>query len=389
MRSMPKVQLTRTLWILFIAGIASSPCLFSQVLPRAVLKGHVRDDSTGAALPLTNVFVANSTLGTAADSTGRFVLKDVPLGTQEVVASMVGYEPRSLRIRLPESGEYVLEFRLRPRPISLPLFEVVEEAPVEWRTNLQRFLNSFLGSTQNASACTLLNPQVLDFTIDRESGQFSAHAGAPLEIENRALGYHVQYFLKEFTESRDVMSFFGTSKFEKLTPWNTEEAARWRGNRLRAYRGSSQHFLASLVRGNAREEGFEVYGVADVWYAQALVRIAGNEILLERLIAPGNLPRERRLSFPGWLQVVYTLEPAEQAYCDSLERLLRRDVGPFSRSQQISLIKMRGPVVVIESNGLLADPLSLTNYGYWAYERTAESLPVDYDPNTDRVEPVK
>jgi hypothetical protein len=230
---------------------------------------------------------------------------------------------------------------------------------------------------------------VLEFALDEESGEFSAQAAASLEIENRALGYHVQYFLKEFTESREVMSFFGTSKFVRLTPGSAEEARRWRNNRLRAYRGSSQHFLASLVQGNVKEEGFEVYGVAEAWYAQALVRIAGNVVVLEKLTAPGSIVGERRLSFPGWLQVVYTYEPAEEAYCDSLEMLLRREVGPFSRCQQISLIKMRGPIVVIQSNGLLADPLSLTNYGYWAYERAAETLPVDYDPKTDRVESVK
>ena len=162
-----KFHANRASWFLLSSlclGFLLSPLvLHAQTIPHAIVKGRVIDDSTGAPLPLTNVFIANSTIGAAADAEGRFILKSVPLGTQQVVASIVGYRLETWTLRLTDTISHEVEFRLRPRAVLMPGVLVEEKDPVEWKKYLQRFLDSFLGSGPNAGRCHLMNPEVLDF----------------------------------------------------------------------------------------------------------------------------------------------------------------------------------------------------------------------------------
>jgi hypothetical protein len=38
------------------------------------------------------------------------------------------------------------------------------------------------------------------------------------------------------------------------------------------------------------------------------------------------------------------------------------------------------PSVIFYINGKLADPLSITTYGYWSNQRVADMLPTDHAP---------
>src|SRR4051794_38338462 len=62
---------------------------FSQ---NATITGRVIDSKTQEPLPFANVFINNTTVGTATDDKGYFVLKKVPPGQVEVVFSFVGYQ---------------------------------------------------------------------------------------------------------------------------------------------------------------------------------------------------------------------------------------------------------------------------------------------------------
>ena len=214
------VALVTSLFVLLVPQT-----LQSQSIPHAIVKGRVLDDSTRSPLPLTNVFVSNSTIGAAADTQGRFELKGVPLGNQEIIASIVGYATQTKTLRLTDTTVYEVEFRLQPRPVQMVGLEIVGNEPTEWKRNLQEFLRLFFGSTPNASRCTLLNPEVLDFNVDDETGSFSASARRPLDIENKALGYHIQLFLDSLAERnfvhRSAPSTFqcvGRARFIPLLP---------------------------------------------------------------------------------------------------------------------------------------------------------------------------
>ena len=98
--------------LFLIAVVVSSNPLSPQQVPKGMIRGRVLDDSTGAPLPLANVFVSNSTVGTAANEEGKFELRSVPIGTQQIVASIVGYKPVSFTAQVNDSVVQVVEFRL-------------------------------------------------------------------------------------------------------------------------------------------------------------------------------------------------------------------------------------------------------------------------------------
>jgi hypothetical protein len=328
----------------------------AQPVPRAIVNGRVVDDSTRAPIPLANVFISNSTIGTGTDSNGRFKLREVPLGSQQVVASIVGYLPGSVMVLLGDSTTRTVEIRLKARPVQMPAVEIEARDPAEWRENLKRFLKTFFGSTTNSSKCKLLNPEVLDFLQEVEP--FVATAREPLEIDNRALGYHIRCVLVHFSESREIFQFIGLTAYSNLRPRDQTEAEQWKSNRRDAFYGSKRHFLLALLKKNTREEGFEVNRVRKDFVRNALRRAAGSDVNPDTLLTPGEFSFQKKLSFADLLQVVYT----------------RRD------APQISLIEMGRPQTVVYANGQTEDPLGLWTYGYWSSQRFADLLPLDYEP---------
>jgi hypothetical protein len=351
----------------------------SQSIPHAVVKGRVLDDSTGAPLLLANVFVSNSTIGAAADVQGRFELKGVPLGTQEIVASIVGHAPQTRRLRLTDTTMYEIEFRLIPQTVQIEGVQVEAKEPKEWKRNLERFLKEFLGSTPIAEQCKVLNPEVLDFSIGG-TGLFTATARAPLEIENKALGYRIRCFLDHFTSSTKPLPLTLLSIFDtppETTPQPTpvmveyvcrtqfiphespdkKDVTRWNENRRNAYFGSLRHFLTSLVVNNSEKEGFEVAEIYrghfpdDPTFAMP--------IDVDTLAAPGQFRFERSLSFSGLLKIVYN----------------------GSDETEISSVQLSRPPVIFFVNGMLRNPLSITTTGHWSSQRLADMLPTDYMPD--------
>lgn len=344
--------------LLFILFVVSVNPLFPQQIPKAIVRGRVVDDSTGAPLPLANVFVSNSTIGTAANEEGRFELKGVPIGMQQIVASIVGYNPASFKAQLSDSIVQVVEFRLKARAVQLPGVDIEEKDPVEWRKHLQRFIDVFFGSTPNAARCKILNPQVLDFAYDEEADRLVATAREPLDIENLALGYRFQCVIVLFTHSPQGFQYIGFTGFKLLVPRNVDEADLWNMNRRNAYYGSKRHFLRSLVKNTTKKDGFEVNGVRRDWITSALRKPYGFEVSLDGLVGPGDVSYEKKLEFQDLLQIIYTR--------DNVTR--------------VSLIELNGISVTVFTNGLTANPLGLWTYGFWSTQRGAEMLPIDYEP---------
>src|SRR5690606_22504932 len=76
--------------------------------------GWVRDAESGEPLFGANILLSGTTIGTVADESGFFVLKNVPAGSYELKASYLGYSSQSRDIQAPAKG---LEILLQPRAI--------------------------------------------------------------------------------------------------------------------------------------------------------------------------------------------------------------------------------------------------------------------------------
>ena len=58
-----------------------------------LLTGRVRDTNTHQPLIGVNIIISGTDLGSATDSLGNFMIKNIPVGSYDVNASMIGYKP--------------------------------------------------------------------------------------------------------------------------------------------------------------------------------------------------------------------------------------------------------------------------------------------------------
>lgn len=348
--------------LLLSIGFCMHACLAQ--IPRVELTGTVVDASTRAPLHFSNVFLSNTMKGAATDETGYFSIVNVPLGTYELIASMIGYETEVIKIKLTESREYVYQIKLDPKVIEAPSLEVTGRYPRKWKKQLKRFRTLILGDTENAKYCKIINPELLSFEEDKVKDTFIATAEGPLKIDNRALGYQITLHLKQFNLKAEssLLHTSGHLLFTVLKPENEKENKKWKENRLKAYKGSIRHFFVSLVSNNYWNDGFQIRNPPLLTKGYTSFKIDINA-----LISQGDKTHERKMFFQDYLEVSY-----------SEDKLADR------RYRKYSWLKLkRGVPVIINTWGLAYNNDDVTQYGYWAEQRLADELPWDYVPDED------
>jgi hypothetical protein len=331
---------------------------WEQAVPRLTISGRIKDSTSNLPLSNVNVFLANTTLGAVSDKDGFYAIRGVPAGTHELVASLLGYEVRKASIRAIDNDIRV-DLSLAPRLLEMPPIDIVAAPDREWKKNLQKFEELFWGNAYRASECKIVNPEVLDFSIEKDSGCFIATASQPLQIENRRLGYRAQFIVQEFRYylNDKEIKFAFIPKFDELPPGDDGEEKKWRDNRLKAYHGSFRHFLAALIAGRLEEDGFLVATLPGLpWegeYSRFLKRKVGD---FAGLLSPAGLSSEVEFNFQGCMEIVY------------------------KPKQQTSWLVTNRDYILLNKAGYAYDGYAFVLYGHWFLQRAAEMLPRDYVP---------
>ena len=341
------------------------------------LSGQITDAETGDGLPGAHVFIASSTRGTTTDVNGRYELTGLPVGVLHLYVSSLGYEPQTRDILFRTPGDRTIDLELAPATIDLG--EVVVEAKRDrkWKKRLARFTSQFIGETPFADSTTIVNPEVLDFSSER--GTLIATASDQLIIENQAMGYRVQYFLKDFEAQISRTKYDGEPLFEEMVPENEAQRELWHYNRRKAFIGSFHHFMLALLAKQVKEQGFETYGRTAMASSSQVSTSPqmGNRFPVDpySIIKPGSDATEFILDFDGFLEIIFKGEEEEKAYLSWSGR--PRGSRPKFQTSWIRLEK--GPTVV-DYKGEVLDPYGVTFYGYYAFERVADEVPVEYRP---------
>ncbi len=384
--------------------------------------GTVIDAHTKQPLGFATVFIAQTTYGTNTAENGTFKLISLPSGSHELVVSFLGYQTLSHQFTL-QPGQQ-LAFRFELMPAANQLQEVVIRPDTNWRYNYNVFLKNFLGQTANAAKTTIVNSDVLYFDFDPEKRVLSAEAIKPLVIENKALGYRLHFVLQDFkVDFQNGHTFHaGHPRFEEMKPRGKAQEKRWGEARLKAYRGSMMHFARALYQNKLEAEGFNVrrlqrlpnpnrppeeeiqaglkrarsqmsgpvvvksnssgpedslqYWMRMSRLDKTVTYLYKDPIPYHQIIAPDSVRNgQLKLLFSDYLNVVYTKEKEELGYVNQ---------QPFSQRRaptfQTSLITLTEPYTYIEPNGMIVNPYSHMVEGYWAFEKLAEMLPLDYTP---------
>jgi hypothetical protein len=367
--------------------------LFKLARPEAPencqLTGVIRDKYSKEPIVGVNVFIAGTLKGSSTNLDGIYTIKDVEKGFYELAASHISYKISISKIEIIEGTKKLnIDFELNPKINQLKELKVVSLKYKEWENYFGIFKQEFLGSTHNAGRCEILNPEVLDFIFDKEKQSIMVKAYKPLIIINTALGYELDYYLSFFEIAQGNTRSTGISNFKELVPKNENERKRWNKNRLRSYKGSLTHFLRSLTNSSIESEGFMIYRLKELPLKKD---VESQKINSNALIENSSLVGEKILKFNDFLKVVYSKETETSAYVDDQ---IRRAMGvdPYiknyynsvrrgmSLGKQTSFMKLNYKTATINLNGFFKESLAATTFGYWSWERLAESLPLEYEP---------
>ena len=223
-----------------------------------VLKGTVVDSKTHQVIRLASVYFNGTFVGTSSDQHGRFELDVSKNSSMPLTVSAIGYYSVTLDDYATDKR---LEVQLQPKDYGLQ--EVVthtKSLKSRRQRNLRIFKDEFLGTTINSGICVILNESDITFNYNSDKDTLKAFASKPLEIDNKALGYKVTYYLDKFEHyKRQNSTFFrGNIIFtediaSQLNPRHIEE------NRRNAYLGSRMHFFRILwSKDDLNAKGFVV-----------------------------------------------------------------------------------------------------------------------------------
>ncbi|MEJ2881954.1 carboxypeptidase-like regulatory domain-containing protein [Pedobacter sp. GR22-6] len=341
------------LFLFICSALATSAAEFLSIT-------GVVSDAQGKPLVAATVFIDGSKKITATNELGQFRFTELNPGTYKVVVNMVGYHSVKQTVNLEKTSK-ALMITLKVKEFALK--EVVIKSNSERAAFLELFISNFLGNTENAVACEILNTEILDFVNDKKTGLLEATSDDFLIIINKNLGFRIKYLLRAFRYNRQtrVASYDGEVIFEQLEGSASAET-QWLVNRKKAYLGSLMHYLRTVYHNNSREEGFITYdqngvGLKLKYVEEVVSRIDSNFVSLH-YINP--------------IYVRYDKENALKAYQPIGQRPAKSIVTGGST------LKLYLSEAVLDEKGSYVDYKSFFIQGYWGSRRIGDQLPFEY-----------
>ena len=382
------------------------------------ISGIVRDKKDG--LPGASIYLSGYKIATVADNDGKFKLSNLKPGSYDLLVQIVGYLPYSKSVIIADQSVQV-DLVLKENVAQL------DEVTVRADPNRQKYINQFkeffIGKTPNALQCKILNPQVLNVDFDITKSTLTVSTTEFLVVENKALGYRLKYMLDhfEFNSRTHIIYYSGHPFFEELKASATKKK-KYIAAREIAYYGSSQHFFRSLYANKSKEEGFIINKMIKIpnpnrypeylinanleklktlpektgirktagkidtalfsfWTKQkemprTIDKFSRAEVLTDTLVHDFN-QNLKYISYTDALLIQYTKEKESLAYSNTGFWIFRPLDVP---ENEISVANLKSEGVRFYENGGIYDSRSLLFEGYWAYEKVADMVPMDYVP---------
>lgn len=342
-------------------------------LEAQVVKGKITDEQTGEPLPFANVFISNTTFGSTTDIDGNFEISGQLPQNFELAASFIGYYTKFRNIALSGRNSVTVNFDLTPKVDQLDEIQLKSRRDKKWERNLKRFERVFLAVLDDPflKKSKITNPWILDFQQGREGGMryFAATAQDPILIENEALGYHIEYHLQRFVETRRGFQYYGLVNFSELEGVDGKEDLR-----NTTYQGSLRHFVKSLVDRTVDTLEYEIYQVIPDNFltkrtndftqelGESIVKIHRDSLYICDL--PNGLTL---IELPYKIEVHNRKKPWPNNYYENIYH-------------SISWLEAPEGYFVVDDYGVLPDPTQLERAGNMGRERVARFLPHDFEP---------
>jgi len=367
--------------------------LFSQTI-----KGTVVNDIDK---PIENVhiYLDGTKTGTTSAADGSFSL--ISKNNNSLVFQKDNYETVIV------NTSDVLNKKLKVVLIKAKEIEEVVIIPfteTAYKNYIKYFLDSFIGSDQ--SNVKIKNQRSLKFSYDKTNKILRVKAPQTLIIENKNLGYIIDYNLQDFVGDFEnkTTRYTGTSFFKE-----TKNTDKVKLNRMNAYDGSQVHFFRSVFANKVADEGFIVNQITKFPNSKypteeelqrlkdftEMFKSKGTLNIPEDILDIGNRKRNEQ---PYKIGITKTQIP-ETDYTKKTDNKLFLDYDYmmqinfkryFYELQKGQFVKTTIPIVEtsflhpendtfeIYTNGNTSNPGMLTNQGEFTKNKIEFLLPLDY-----------
>ncbi len=367
-------------WIfIFVSCIA-----FQMIQAQSVeLKFILADAETRLPISGAHVFVDNSSVGTISDDGGYTTIILSAEERQPLILSHINYETAFLSAEVYlaiNTGDTIL---MQANGVLMDAIDIVANRSRTWKRNYRKFEGAFLGEGRPASKCKILNPEVLRF--EEVNATLKTTAVDIIEIENKHLGYNISFLLEESSIEEDgTSSYRGYANFENIVDLMNRKIEKLREQ---YYTNSLQHFLLSLIdspdQKTLKEKGYQINIEK---YIQGTFRsvIAPSP---QDLIRVDSLTGNYLLQFSDFLAVEHlnvkskssarqsvSISGAEQQKfgTDRTQDMTANDRSVLSRLYKVE------KYIIFNNQGIILNKKAYREYGYWADQRIASTLPLDY-----------
>jgi len=300
-----------------------------------IVRGIILDSKTKTPISFASVYFSSTLSGTISDDKGYFELDRSKHPSMSITVSSIGYYSFMLT---DFSTTKPIQIFLKSKDYELKETVIKSKSLVKDRMRyMKKFKEEFLGKTENARKCRILNDSDITFDYYANKDTLRAFALKPILIENDALGYIVTSYLDKFEYSRKSkkVCYMGNIVFKEY-PANKKKQMAYAKNRKNAYLGSRMHFFRSLSENDSIVDGFKV---ANSNFESLLLKdiAAGNKILnlyndylhFKDIVVQDSLGN-RYLSYRSELKIIY---PAGRTYISFLKKYVFFDkTGYFDSS---------------------------------------------------------
>lgn len=140
-RNQKKQKYMKRILFLLITLIIHNQVINAQQFSQSI-RGNIFDAASGEAIPFATIYLEDQpTLGTAADSAGHFVIKNVAVGRHTIIVHAIGYEPLIIKELMISSGkENYIEAALHESVITIG--EVIVRPQIDKQQSINKMAST-------------------------------------------------------------------------------------------------------------------------------------------------------------------------------------------------------------------------------------------------------
>jgi hypothetical protein len=342
-----------------------------------VIHGSVVDDSTGLPVINGSIYLNRTTVETTSNNIGEFTMEAPGIYSGELIVTAAGYECISYKLDISSTTHKFYKFKLIKKKYQK---DIIVLPDIIRRKELEYFRHALLGITEEADGCVIENLASVYFVKTEDRNITYAFADTPLIIINKLLGYEIAYDLIEFGDDKIKGSYFsGSCRYREIG--NKKQFTK---RRQKNYYGSTMHFYRSLINGNLYEQGFSIFEIKKPKDSADFVRYISHTFINPDSIVAINplnilfidsISNEYYLKSSNVIIVQYNKTPESVNYLS--QQGFVQGLNDKGFTAYISLVADK---VGIDGRGAIDDPLFILYDGFWVYEKLANQLPLNYQP---------